>query len=166
MSNPTGQVRRLDGALWLPEGARVAIVASRFNAFVVDRLVEGALDALIRHGAPPEAVTIIRVPGSRETPTLCRRLAQSGKFDAIIAVGAVIRGETAHFDYVASEVSRGVAEVAMQTEVVVIFGVLTTDTMEQALERAGGKAGNKGFDAALAAIEMLSLSEALKKAGI
>jgi 6,7-dimethyl-8-ribityllumazine synthase len=144
----------------------VAIVVSRFNSFITERLVDGALDALLRHGASAEAISLVRVPGSRETPTICRRLAQSGKFDAIIALGAVIRGDTAHFDYVAGEVSRGVAEVAMQTAVVVIFGVLTTDTTEQAMERAGGKAGNKGFDAALAAVEMLALSKALKKAGI
>ena len=142
-------------------GLWVAIVASRFNAFIVDRLVDGAIDALVRHGADPKNVTVVRVPGAWETPLVVSRLAKSKKVDAIVAPGAVIRGSTPHFDYVASEVSKGVAQVSMSTGVPVTFGVLTTDTIEQSVERAGTKAGNKGWDAAVSAIEMVSLGKAL-----
>jgi 6,7-dimethyl-8-ribityllumazine synthase len=157
--------RTLEGALIPPPDARFAIVAARFNAFIVERLVEGALDALHRHGVGNERITLVRVPGSWEIPLVCSRLAKSGSVDAIVALGCVIRGATAHFDYVAGEVSKGVSSVAMQTQVPVAFGVLTTDTIEQAIERAGTKAGNKGFDAALTAIEMLTLGKVLSGAG-
>lgn len=139
------------------EGRKVAIVASRFNDFITARLIEGALDALTRHGVKDADVTICRVPGAFEIPQAARRLALSGNYDGVICLGAVIRGSTPHFDFVAAEVSKGVAHVNMEASVPVIFGVLTTDTIEQAVERAGTKAGNKGFDAAMAFIEMADL---------
>jgi 6,7-dimethyl-8-ribityllumazine synthase len=156
----------IEGNLIVPQQARFAIVASRFNAFIVERLVEGALDCLKRHGADLSQVTVVHVPGSWEAPQVVQRLAKTEKFDAVIALGAVIRGATAHFDYVAGEAAKGVAQAAHATGVPVVFGVLTTDTIEQAVERAGTKAGNKGFDAALAAIEMVTLDAALSKAGL
>jgi 6,7-dimethyl-8-ribityllumazine synthase len=156
----------IEGALVVPKGSRFAIVASRFNEFIVQSLVSGARDALVRHGADRANVTLVRVPGSWEIPHVCGRLARTKRFDAIVAVGAVIRGGTPHFDYVAGEVSKGVAQVSLETGVFVSFGVLTTDTIEQAVERAGTKAGNKGFDAAMAAIEMVSLGAALSRAGL
>ncbi len=155
----------IEGNLIAPKSARFAIVASRFNAFIVERLVEGALDGLRRHGVDAERITVVRVPGSWETPQVALRLAKSEKFEAVIAVGAVIRGATAHFEHVAGEAAKGVAQAGMATGVPVVFGVLTTDTIEQAIERAGTKAGNKGFDAALAAIEMVTLDQALSDAG-
>ncbi len=155
----------IEGSYAVPAGARFAIVAARFNAFVVERLIEGAVDGLQRHGVDSERITLLRVPGAWEAPFVCARLAKSGKFDAVIALGAVIRGATAHFDYVAGEAAKGVAAAAAESGVPVLFGVLTTDTIEQAVERAGTKAGNKGFDAALAAIEMVSLGRALGDAG-
>jgi 6,7-dimethyl-8-ribityllumazine synthase len=144
-------------------GARVAVLASRFNHFIVDRLVEGALDCLRRHGAAE--VTIVRAPGAWELPMVCRTLAQSGRYDAIVAVGAVIRGGTPHFDYVAGEVTKGLAMVSMESGVPVALGVITTENIEQAIERAGTKAGNKGWEAALSVIEMISLHKALKRHG-
>jgi 6,7-dimethyl-8-ribityllumazine synthase len=165
MSKDPKEPRRVEGSYVVPEGARFAIVAGRFNDFVVRHLIDGALDALVRHGVPPERVTVVRVPGSWEIPHVCSRLAKSGKVEAVIAVSAVIRGATAHFDYVASEVAKGVAQASATSGVPVLFGVLTTDTIEQAIDRAGTKAGNKGFDAALAAIEMVSLGRALDDAG-
>ncbi|MBN2192736.1 MAG: 6,7-dimethyl-8-ribityllumazine synthase [Polyangiaceae bacterium] len=158
--------RVVEGVLVAPPGARFALVATRFNQFIVERLVDGALDALTRHGAQPDRCTIVRVPGSWEVPVVCARLAASKSFDAIVALAAVIRGGTPHFDYVAAEVTKGIAQVALQTGVPVTFGVLTTDTIEQAVDRAGTKAGNKGFDAAVAAIEMVSLASALTTAGL
>jgi 6,7-dimethyl-8-ribityllumazine synthase len=155
----------IEGSYALPAGARFAIVASRFNAFIVERLVEGALDALRRHGIEDERITLVRVPGAWEAPLVCSRLAKTRKFDAVIALGAVIRGATAHFDFVAGEAAKGVAAAASESGVPVLFGVLTTETIEQAVERAGTKAGNKGFDVALAAIEMVSLGRALGDAG-
>ncbi|RJX36204.1 MAG: 6,7-dimethyl-8-ribityllumazine synthase [Desulfarculus sp.] len=139
------------------EGMRFALVASRFNDFITSKLLEGALDVLKRHGANEQDLTVVWVPGSFEIPLVARKLADSGKYDAVLALGAVIRGSTPHFDYVAAEVSKGVAQVGLETGVPVIFGVLTTDTIEQAIERAGTKAGNKGADAALAAVEMVDL---------
>ena len=138
-------------------GMRVGIIVGRFNSFITERLLEGALDALYRHGGADEDISVYRVPGSFEIPLATKKLAEAGSCDAIICLGAVIRGATPHFDYVAAEVSKGVANVSLATGVPVIFGVLTTDTVEQAVERAGTKAGNKGFDAALAAMEMASL---------
>lgn len=143
-------------------GVRIAIVASRFNAFIVERLIEGALDVLRRTGGQAASATVIRCPGAFEIPPLARRCADSGRFDAILCLGAVIRGSTPHFDYVAGEAAKGIAQVAMSAKVPVIFGVLTTDTIEQAVERAGTKAGNKGADAALAALEMVSLYRQIK----
>lgn len=143
------------------EGLRVAIVASRFNEFICGRLVEGALDALVRHGALDQDVHLIRVPGAFEIPAVARWAAQSGRFDAVICLGVVIRGGTPHFEYIAAEVSKGVAQVAMEAPVPVVFGVLTTDTIEQAIERAGSKAGNKGWDAAMAAMELVQLRRGL-----
>jgi 6,7-dimethyl-8-ribityllumazine synthase len=136
---------------------RFVIVASRFNNFIVDRLVDGAVDALVRHGAAAANISVVRVPGSWELPIATSAVANKGEVDAIIAVGALIRGATAHFDYISAEVSKGLAQVSMKTNIPVAFGVLTTDTIEQAVERAGSKAGNKGAEAAMAAIEMVSL---------
>ncbi|HXX66516.1 MAG TPA: 6,7-dimethyl-8-ribityllumazine synthase [Polyangiaceae bacterium] len=159
-------VRLIEGNLVVPKGARFAVVASRFNRFIVDHLVEGALDALARHGSTTEGVFLVRVPGAWELPMVTKRLAGSGKFDAVIALGAVVRGGTPHFDYVAGETSKGLASAAHESKVPVVFGVLTTDTIEQAVERAGTKQGNKGWDAAVSAIEMVALSRALDEAGL
>ena len=139
------------------KGMRVALVAGRFNDFITSKLLEGALDTLKRHGAADQNLTVVWVPGSFEIPLVARKLAASGKYDAVITLGAVIRGATSHFDYVAAEVSKGVAQAGLETGVPVIFGVLTTDSIEQAIERAGTKAGNKGADAAMAAMEMVDL---------
>lgn len=138
-------------------GRAFGVVASRFNDFIVRPLLNGALDAIKRHGGDTGAVDVVWVPGSYEIPLVAKRLALSGKYDAIVCLGAVIRGATAHFDYVAGGVASGISAVALETNLPVIFGVLTTDTIEQAIERAGTKAGNKGFEAALTAIEMASL---------
>jgi 6,7-dimethyl-8-ribityllumazine synthase len=143
------------------KGLKVAIVASRFNAFVVDHLVTGAVDMLTRHGVEDEAVTIYRCPGAWEMPAVARRILERGGFDAVLALGAVIRGGTPHFDYVAGEAAKGVAQLGLTTKVPVVFGILTTDTVEQAIERSGTKAGNKGADAAMAALEMVSLYRAI-----
>ena len=143
------------------KGLRVGLLVSRFNSFVSDRLVEGAIDALLRHGAGQDDIHIVRVPGAFEIPPAARKMAASARYDAIICLGAVIRGATPHFDYVSAEVSKGVASVSIDSGIPVLFGVLTTDTIEQAIERAGSKAGNKGFDAAMAAIEMANLYKAL-----
>ena len=156
----------IEGNLIVPKGARFAVVASRFNHFVVDRLVEGAIDALVRHGADAKNVTLVRVPGAFELPLVVRRLAASKKVDAVIALGAVIRGATPHFDYVAGEAAKGIGAAAAASDVPIAFGVLTTETIEQAVERAGTKQGNKGWDAAVSAIEMVSLVKALADAGL
>ncbi|HIJ80708.1 MAG TPA: 6,7-dimethyl-8-ribityllumazine synthase [Desulfuromonadales bacterium] len=143
------------------KGQTFGIVVSRFNSFISERLLEGALDSLLRHGADDSDIHVARVPGAFEIPLAAQKMAAAGKYDAIICLGAVIRGSTPHFDYVASEVSKGVASVSLQSGVPVIFGVLTTDTIEQAVERAGTKAGNKGFEAAVTAIETVNLLKAL-----
>ena len=143
------------------KGLRVGLLVSRFNSFIGDRLVEGAIDALFRHNAEKEDINIVRVPGAYEIPPAAKQMAESGRYDAIVCLGAVIRGATPHFDYVSAEVSKGVATVSMDSGIPVAFGVLTTDTIEQAIERAGSKAGNKGFDAAMAAVEMANLYKAL-----
>jgi 6,7-dimethyl-8-ribityllumazine synthase len=145
-----------EGSLAPPAG-RFALVAARFNSAIVDQLVAGALDALKRHGVADEAIDIVRVPGSFEIPLAAQRLAGSGKYAAVICLGAVLRGDTDHYTYVAGEAASGVARAALATNVPVIFGILTCDTLEQALNRAGAKSGNKGFDAALTAIEMVNL---------
>ena len=161
----TSDSTSINGSLVVPKDARFALVAGRFNTFIVERLIEGAVDALTRHGADAERIVVVRVPGSWEIPLACSRLARSKKFDGIVALGAVIRGGTPHFEYVAAEVSKGIAGTMLETQVPIGFGVLTTDSIEQAIERAGTKAGNKGFDAALAVIEMVSLARSLSAAG-
>ncbi len=143
------------------KGLKIAIVASRFNEFITSRLVGGAEDCLRRHDVADDDITLAWVPGAFEIPLLAKKLAKSGKYDAVICVGAVIRGSTSHYDYVCAEVSKGIASVSLETGVPVMFGVLTTDTIEQAIERAGTKAGNKGYDCAMGALELVSL---LKKA--
>jgi 6,7-dimethyl-8-ribityllumazine synthase len=143
------------------EGFRFGVIVSRFNDFISSKLVEGALDALKRHGAKDEMISLIKVPGSFEIPVAAKKTADSGQFDAIICLGAVIRGATPHFDYVAAEVSKGIAAVALESGIPVTFGVLTTDSLEQAIERAGSKSGNKGWDAAMAAMEMANLFKEL-----
>lgn len=162
----TQAVRRIEGGFQAPTDVRVAIVAARFNDFIVDKLIEGAIDGLTRHGLPQKSITLARTPGAFELPLITQRLAKSGEFAAVIALGAVIRGSTPHFDYVCSGVSSGCASAMAQTGVPVIFGVITTDSIEQAIERAGTKAGNKGFDAALAALEMINLGRALTAQGL
>jgi len=146
----------IEGGLTARAG-RYAIVATRWNAQVVDRLRDGAIDTLRRHGVDPAQITVVMAPGAFELPLVAQRVAASEKFDAIICLGAVIRGSTPHFDYVASEVSKGIASISLNSKIPVIYGVLTTDTIEQAIERAGTKSGNKGFDAAMSAMEMASL---------
>ena len=134
-----------------------AVVVGRFNSLISEKLLEGAVDCIVRHGGSEDNITVVRVPGSFEIPLTAKKLAKTGKYDAVICLGAVIRGSTPHFDYVANEVSKGIALVSLETEIPVAFGVLTTDTIEQAVERAGTKMGNKGFDAALSAIEMVNV---------
>lgn len=149
--------REIEGKLNGAEGAQIAVVVSRFNSFITERLLEGALDCLERHGVEAEGITVVRVPGAWEIPLAAKGLVESGTYDGVVCLGAVIRGATAHFEYVAAEVSKGIATVAMASGTPVIFGVLTTDTIEQAVERAGTKAGNKGWDAAQTALEMVDL---------
>ena len=139
------------------EGFRFALVASRWNDFLTSRLVEGALDALERLGADEKAVALFKVPGSFEIPLLARKLAATAKYDAIVCLGTIIRGETPHFDYIAGEVTKGIAQAAMETGVPVVYGIVTADTLEQAIDRAGVKAGNKGFEAAMSAVELVNL---------
>ncbi len=191
MASLSDSPRIIEGNLVIPKGARFAIVASRFNAFIVERLIEGALDAIVRHGGEASNVTVVRVPGAWEIPLAVQRIARgprgrslddSGPVtvkgadaaarakrvrrpDGIIALAAVIRGSTPHFEYVAGEVSKGVSHVSLASGLPIAFGVLTTDTIEQAVERAGTKAGNKGWDAAVCAIEMVSLEQAFDSAG-
>lgn len=150
------EIKNYEGGFVI-NGARFGIVVGRFNSFVVESLVEGAVDALKRHGAKDEDIEIVRVPGAYEIPLATKRMAASKKFDAIITLGAVIRGGTPHFEFVAGECSKGVAQVMMEYDVPVAFGVLTVDTIEQAIERAGTKAGNKGVEAAMSAIEMVNV---------
>lgn len=149
-------VKMLEGKLQA-QGMRFACVVGRFNDFISGKLLEGAIDVLKRHGAEEENITVAWVPGAFEIPLMAGKMASSGKYDAVLTLGAVIRGSTPHFDYVAAEVSKGVASVGLESGVPVIFGVLTTDTIEQAIERAGTKAGNKGADSAMAAMEMVDL---------
>ncbi len=152
--------KRYEGQL-VADGLKVGIVASRFNEFITNKLLEGAIDALKRHGVAEDAIAVAWVPGSFEIPMVAKKMAESGAYDAVICVGAVIRGSTPHFDYVAAEVSKGVAQIGLQTGVPTIFGVITTENIEQAIERAGTKSGNKGFEAAEAAIEMANLLKVL-----
>jgi len=151
----------LEGNVVVAGEMKVAIVAARFNEFIVSKLVEGARDGLLRHNVKEENITLAWVPGAFEIPVIAKKLAESGKYDAVICLGAVIRGSTSHYDYVCAEVSKGIAQVSMQTGLPVMFGVLTTDTIQQAIERAGTKAGNKGYECALGAIEMVNLVKQL-----
>jgi 6,7-dimethyl-8-ribityllumazine synthase len=153
---PNEQPKIIEGEL-AARDLRFAFVAARFNDFVVEPLMRGAIDALKRHGASEKQIEIVRVPGAFDIPLIVRKLALSRRYDALITLGAVVRGQTPHFDYVAGECASGIARIALESGVPIAFGVLTTDTMEQAVDRAGGKAGNKGADAALAAIEMANL---------
>ncbi len=143
------------------EGKKFGIVVGRFNSFISDRLLEGALDALIRSGASENDIDVVKVPGAFEIPLLSKKMAQKGKYNAIICLGAVIRGATPHFDYVSAEATKGIATVSMQHGIPVVLGILTTDTIEQAIERAGTKAGNKGWESAVSAVEMANLIEIL-----
>jgi 6,7-dimethyl-8-ribityllumazine synthase len=146
------------------EGFRFAVIASRWNDFITSRLLEGALDALDRLGAGDDSVEVYKVPGSFEIPLLALKVAESGKFDAVICVGTIIRGQTPHFDYIAGEVTKGIAQAGMQTGVPVVYGIVTADSLEQAIDRAGAKQGNKGFEAAMSAVELVNLyKEAFKK---
>ncbi|TYT73737.1 6,7-dimethyl-8-ribityllumazine synthase [Desulfobotulus mexicanus] len=146
------------------DGKRFAIISTRFNDFITERLVGGAVDALVRHGASEDSIDIVKTPGAYEVPLVAKKLVAKGCYDAVICLGAVIRGATPHFDYVAGEAAKGIAQVMLEAGVPVIFGILTTDTIEQAIERAGTKAGNKGFDAAVAALEMANLMDVVDKA--
>jgi len=153
-------MKTLEGKL-VAENMKVGIVASRFNEFIVNKLVSGAVDGLVRHNVKEEDISVAWVPGAFEIPLIASKMANSGKYDAVICVGAVIRGATSHYDYVCNEVSKGVAQASMNSGIPVLFGILTTDTIEQAIERAGTKAGNKGYDCALSAIEMVNLLKEL-----
>ena len=154
--------QKFEGLL-LGQGLKIGIVVSRFNEFITGKLLEGAQDGLQRHGVAEANIDVAWTPGSFEIPLIVKKMAQTGKYDAVIGLGTVIRGGTPHFDYIAAEVSKGIANVSLDTGVPVIFGVITADTLEQAIERAGAKQGNKGFDAAVSAIEMANLSKSLNK---
>ncbi len=154
-------MKKIEGQL-KAEGLKFAIIVGRFNSLITEKLLEGAVDCIVRHGGSEENITVIRVPGSFEIPLTAKKAARSGRYDAVICLGAVIRGATPHFEYVASEVTKGIALVSLETEIPVSYGILTTDTLEQAVERAGTKMGNKGFDAALTAIEMVNVLKGLE----
>ena len=149
-------MKTYEGSL-VAKSMKVAIVAARFNEFITSKLIGGAMDGLTRHGVQEDEVHLVWVPGAFEVPLVASKLAKSGKYDAVICLGAVIRGSTSHYDYVCAEVSKGIATVSLDSQIPVLFGVLTTDTIEQAIERAGTKAGNKGYDCALSAVEMVNL---------
>lgn len=151
----------LEGKLVAPQGMKVGIIASRFNEIITNKLLGGAVDGLVRHGVEENNITAAWVPGAFEIPVIAEKMAASKKYDAIICVGAVIRGSTTHYDYVCNEVSKGISQVSMKTGIPVLFGVITTENIEQAIERAGSKAGNKGYDCALSAIEMVNLIKQL-----
>lgn len=155
------QIQVLEGKVVAPEGMKAAIVASRFNEIIVSKLLSGAVDGLVRHGVAEENITAAWVPGAFEIPLIASKMAKSGKYDAVICVGAVIRGDTSHYDYVCSEVSKGIAQAGLAAVVPVLFGIVTTENIEQAIARAGSKAGNKGYDCALSAIEMVNLARQL-----
>ena len=153
------EINVIEGKVVAREGMKVGIVASRFNEIIVNKLLGGAVDGLIRHGVDEKNITAVWVPGAFEIPTVALKMAKSGKYDAVICVGAVIRGQTSHYDYVCSEASKGIAQTAMQTGVPTLFGILTTENIEQAIARAGSKGGNKGYDCALSAIEMVNVMD-------
>ena len=157
------EINLLEGKVVAKEGMKVAIVASRFNEIIVNKLLGGAVDGLVRHGVEENNITAAWVPGAFEIPLICEKMVKTGKYDAVIALGTVIRGSTSHYDYVCNEVSKGVAQVGLQAGVPVMFGILTTENIEQAIERAGTKAGNKGYDCAVGAIEMINLIKAIEK---
>ncbi|HAD24078.1 MAG TPA: 6,7-dimethyl-8-ribityllumazine synthase [Kandleria vitulina] len=151
------EINVLEGKLVAKEGMKVGIVAARFNEIIVNKLLGGAIDGLVRHGVEDKNITAAWVPGAFEIPTIAKKMAESKKYDAIIALGTVIRGQTSHYDYVCNEVSKGIAQISLETGVPVLFGIVTTENIEQAIARAGSKAGNKGYDCALSAIEMVNL---------
>lgn len=151
------EINMIEGKVVAPEGMKVGIVASRFNEFITNKLLSGAVDGFVRHGVDESNITAAWIPGAFEIPVVAQKMARSGKYDAVICVGAVIRGSTTHYDYVCNEVSKGIAHVSLETGIPVMFGVVTTENIEQAIERAGTKAGNKGYDCALSAIEMVNL---------
>lgn len=154
-------MKKIEGNVVAKKNAKICIVAARFNEFIVSKLVEGAIDGLTRHDVSEKNIDVAWVPGAFEIPLIAKKAAKSGKYDAIICLGTVIRGETSHYDYVCAEVSKGIAQVSLEAELPVMFGILTTDTIEQAVVRAGTKAGNKGYDCALGAIEMINLIDNL-----
>ena len=160
-SDQKNAVTHIEGALYDNQSLKIGIAVGRFNGFLVESLVQGALDALLRHGVQGENITVVRVPGAFELPLTAKRMANSGKFDAIVVLGAIIRGSTPHFDIVASESAKGLSQVALSHDIPVINGILTTENIEQTIERAGTKAGNKGYDAAMTAIEMVSTLKAI-----
>ena len=149
----------LEGKVVAPEGMKVAIVASRFNSFIVEKLLAGAVDGLVRHGVEEQNIDAAWVPGAFEIPEIAQKMAESGKYDAVICVGAVIRGSTSHYELVVNETAKGIAQAGLKSGIPVLFGVITTENIEQAIERAGSKAGNKGYDCALGAIEMVNLMQ-------
>ena len=153
-------MKKIEGMI-VANGAKIGIVAARFNEFIVSKLVSGAEDALLRHSVNPDDISVAWVPGAFEIPVVAKKMAMSGKYDAVICLGAVIRGATSHYDYVCNEVSKGIASVSLESGIPVMFGVVTTENIEQAIERAGTKAGNKGYDCALSAIEMVNLMRQL-----
>lgn len=153
-------MNKIEGKV-VADGIKIGIVASRFNEFIVSKLVGGAVDGLVRHDVNEDDISVAWVPGAFEIPLVAKKMAQSGKYDAVICLGTVIRGETSHYDYVCAEVSKGIAQVSLESGIPVMFGILTTDTIEQAVTRAGTKAGNKGYDCALGAIEMVNLMKQL-----
>lgn len=155
-------MRVLEGKM-VAGDVKIGMVAARFNEFIVNKLVSGAEDGLVRHGVNSDNIDLAWVPGAFEIPLIAGKMAKSGKYDAVIALGAVIRGSTSHYDYVCAEVSKGIASVSLSSDIPVLFGVLTTDTIEQAIERAGTKAGNKGYDCALSAVEMINLIREMEK---
>ena len=151
----------IEGSVVAPEGMKVGIIASRFNSFVVSKLLDGAVDGLVRHGVEEENITAAWVPGAFEIPSVAKQMAESGKYDAVICVGAVIRGSTSHYELVANEMTKGIAQVGMTSGIPVLFGVIATENIEQAIERSGSKAGNKDYDCALSAIEMVNVMKQL-----
>ena len=153
---------KIEGNVVAAKGTKVCIIASRFNEFIVSKLVSGAIDGLVRHDVKEDNIDTVWVPGAFEIPVIAKKAAKSGKYDAVICLGTVIRGETSHYDYVCAEVSKGIASVSLEAGIPVMFGILTTDTIEQAVTRAGTKAGNKGYDCALGAIEMINLLKSFK----
>ena len=151
------EINLLEGKVVAPEGMKVGIVASRFNEIIVNKLLGGAVDGLVRHGVAEKNITAAWVPGAFELPVVAKKMAKSGKYDAVICLGAVIRGQTSHYDLVCNEAAKGIAQAGLETEIPVLFGLVTTDNIEQAIARAGSKAGNKGYDCALSAVEMVNL---------